>query len=376
MNRFDPHRIAAVLLVFTFVVSALGNAKPSPSPKPNAKASAKPSPKPTATPKPKKKSKGKAGNNGSGSKNATTVKPRTGREGTTITITYPSPIPSFPLPQRAEFYDAGVHGWVIEHGAGVWISWDGRKQLHYFAPAQVVANTPKHNVYTAVVPYGICGIVIKPKQATVTSVPAGIIQSSLTKVPNGYAKTNQGFTVIGQNVARYPATAKPTKNLEVWLDGQKGVHGKFGLTCDRYSLQATLKAEPKRVKVPPKGTSTLTGTFTASGPAQFINGKRITNPNKRPTLKIPFNGLSVYFHVNPGPWSLNPPAGTKLMTNTTGQVQATVSSDSPGIAQVQVIATGLGDANAPVEFYTPKPPPTPAPLAAVMGITPANTETA
>ncbi len=371
--------IALALAILWVALPAAGSAKASPSPKPSAKASAKPSPKPTATPQPKpkhkKKNKGK-----DNAKHGVTVSPKTGREGATITVTYPSPIPNYPLAQRAVLYDPGVHGWVIMHGAGDWVQWDSRSKLQYFASAKAAGNPSERDAYTAKVPFGICGILIKSKQATVTKLPTGLIQSGITPVPSGFAKTTSGVAIIGKGMTVYPAKTKPAKRLQVWLFGQPGPRGKFGLICDKYTMNVKVKAHPKKVTVPPAGSSLVTARFSIKGPAQFLNGKRITDPKKRPTQETPFRALGVYFKINPGKWTLAPLPGVTVLTDGNGVATATVTSAVSGAALIQAIATGLGDGHAKVTFVKkklkkkkkqkrkPRPPvhavatPTPAPL--------------
>jgi hypothetical protein len=314
---------ATLAALFHVTVPAIANA----APKPHASA------KPTAKPRPKAK--------------GVSVDPKSGPEGTAITITYPTPLPGYPLPKRALLRDPGVHGWVIMHGAGDWVQWDPRRNALYSAPAHGAGKSADRNTYKALVPYGICGIVIKAKQATVTKLPTGVIQSGITPVPSG----------------AYPSHDKPVKTLEVWLDGQKGAHGKFGLMCDKYTLNVKAKADPTTVIVPPAGSSTVTATVTVKGPAQFLNGKPWPKNKKRPELTTPIFNVDVWYHTTFGTLAPNPAI---VRTARDGTANATVSSGAPGVAVVQAVAPGLGDAAATVTFKKKEvlqSSPTPAPAA-------------
>lgn len=274
------------------------------------------------------------------SKNAASVSiaPKSGKEGTTVTITYPKALPEYPKPRHAIFYDPGVHGYYIARGAGVYVAYDARSRLKYTVPAAAVIGAAKKNKYTATIPPGICGIIIKSTQATLTHVPAGAVQGSPT--------------VIGQSMTKYPLKSSPGKTLQVWLVGEKGKPAKFSLTCDKYTFSVKVKADPKRVLVP--GSSDVTATLTVKGPAQVVVGAKIKKPAKPLNLLAPLAFEEVMFDTNFG--TLAPPAPAKVTTGTDGTAAVSVSSGDPGTATVRAVALGLGDGRATVKFYKLEPP--------------------
>lgn len=332
MTFFTRRAFATVVLPVACTLFACGVASPGPvsSPAPSSRPTATSTPKATAKPKAGSKQPSKS------SKNALTVSPDAGAEGTVVTLTYAKALAAYPQPLRAMIHDPGVHGWVVMHGAGDYVVFDPKKGLTYTASAKAAPPSSLRNAYTATIPGGICGIEIKPKQAAMTKIPVGFVQGT------------SSVLAIGQKIKRYGSTAtKPTKRLLIWLAGQAGKPAVFGLKCDKFTLSVKAKAKPKKVLVPPVGTSNVTATLKVKGPAQFLNGKPFPKGRPRPTITTPIAGIDVWFHSTCCTLAPNPAI---VRTNRAGKATATVSWGKKAVAVVQAVAPGLGDATAIVKF--------------------------
>jgi uncharacterized membrane protein YgcG len=264
---------------------------------------------------------------------ATIVKPVSGKEGTKVTIVYPSAVPDYPNALKAQIEDPGVHGYVIVRNAGIYVAWDGHKDSEYTVPAAAAGDAAKKNAYTLTIPPGVCGIVIKPEQATVSSVPAGRVQGN-------------GTTVVGQNVTTYPRTSSPAKVLSISLIGASGKPAKFKLACDTYTLSVSVAASPALVQ-PLPGASTVTATLAVRGPAQVEVAAKLTKPSNV-NVVTPLAFEDVMFDTTFG--TLAPPAPAKVRTGTDGTASVSVSSAQPGRAAVRGVALGVGDGRTDVQF--------------------------
>ncbi len=240
------------------------------------------------------------------------ISPSSGPEGPEITLTYPKAPATLPGPFTVSFHDGGEHGWqAVMKGAGSYVTYDTTKGLTYKATA--AANGSDGKSYKATVPDGICGLIIQSAQA--------------------------------------PAAAP--KVLDVSLNGPDGKPlpgtnpAKFALICDKYTLKASIKAVP--VKVLPDGVSasTVTANFSVTGPAQFINGKKIAKGSQPIILTTPLGLMMVNFHTNLGTLA---PSPSNVKTDLNGDAVVTITSADAGIAKVQAVASGVGDAIANVNF--------------------------
>jgi hypothetical protein len=280
---------------------------------------------------------GQANTASRGTPSSATVRPAAGREGTTVTMTYPSALPEYPKALKAVIEDPGVHGYVIVHNAGVYVAWDDKRDSKYTVPAVAAGDAAKKNAYRVTIPAGVCGIVIKPEQATVSSVPAGAIQGS-------------GVTVMGQGVTTYPRQTSPSKVLSIALGAAHVKPVRFNLSCDTYTLSVTATADPPLVE-PLPGSSTVTATLMVRGPAQVEVAARLTKPSRPVMLLTPLANEDVLFDTTFG--EMAPASPAKVRTGTDGTASVVVSSGIPGTAAVRGVALGVGDARTLVRFAQP-----------------------
>ncbi len=237
------------------------------------------------------------------------LNPGSGKEGAEITISYLKPPAILPNPASVKFYDAGEHGWyTVNNGAATYVAYDSTKGLAYTATAKINGTN-----YAATVPDGICGLIIQPAQAP--AIPPKVLEVS----------------IVGSDGQPIPGT-KPAK---------------FQLVCDKYTLKAKIVANPDKVLPDGVSQSTITANFTVTGPAQFINGKRIPHSAPSITLTTPLGLMMVNFHTNFGNLS---PTPSNVKTDLSGNAVVTITSADAGIAKVQAVAGGVGDAIVNVHF--------------------------
>lgn len=273
------------------------------------------------------------------------VTPRSGREGTTVTIKYPSAVKGFPQAEQVLIEDPGVHGYYFAHDAGIYITYDGRRDSKYTVPATAVAGSTAKNAYRFTIPEGVCGVILQSTQATVTKVPAGAIQGSPT--------------VVGQNVTKYPTkSSSGGKRLEVSIVGQKGKPATFSLTCDKYTVTVKVSGAPTDV-TPLPGASTVSATVTAKGAVQAVVGAKVKTPPDTPNAIIPIGRITVMFTTDFG--TMAPASPAKVVTGADGTGIVTISSGDPGTATAVAVAQGLGDGRATIEFTSPKKKKEPTP---------------
>lgn len=245
--------------------------------------------------------------------NGFSVSPASGPEGTQITVSYPKPQSAPPSGTTVKFFDAGEHGWVaVNNGAATYVTYDTKKGLGYTAPASVAtAPDANHVSYTATIPSGICGLIIQSAQAP----------------------------------------AAPPKSIAVSVVGPDGKElagtGYFNVICDKYTLKVTIKSSKDPVLPDGADQATVTATLTVTGPAQFINGKRLKPSDPKITLTSPLGLVMVHFNNSLGTIAPNP---ANVKTDLNGDAFVTVSSADAGIDKVQAIASGIGDAIVNVHF--------------------------
>ncbi|GEM_PF-2480950 len=225
------------------------------------------------------------------------------------------PVPSnFSAPTggavMAIFYDAGAHGWhAVQSGGGTYIQYDGTTGLKYSAAATKDAS----GNYTATVPDDICGDVILPQGAPPPQPK--VIEVTLTDA--------KGQPIPG---------VSPVK---------------LNLKCDIYNLKATIKANPDKLLADGIAASTVTANFSVTGPAKFINGKRIQKSQAPIILTTPLGLMEVHFNTSLGVLAPNP---ANVKTDLSGNASVTVTSADAGIAKVMAQASGVGDAQVNVHF--------------------------
>lgn len=242
------------------------------------------------------------------------LSPSSGPEGTVVTLTYPK-LASAPAQATVTFYDAGEHGfYAVNNGAATYIAYDPTAGLSYSAPAVATpSSSSKKSVYTATVPSGICGLIVQSSQE----------QAAPPKV--------LAVTLVGPDGKTVPGT-KPAN---------------FSLKCDKYTLSVKIKAVPDPVLPDGADQSTVTATLTVKGPAQFVNGVRVSPSAPKIVLVTPLGLTPVHFDNSMGVIVPNP---ANVKTDLAGNAVVTVSSADAGIDKVQAIAQGIGDAIVNVHF--------------------------
>lgn len=209
-------------------------------------------------------------------------------------------------PVTATFTDAGPHGWhAVQQGGGSFMQYDGTTGLKY--PATVIVNT---SGYIVTVPDDICGDIILPQGATLPE----------PKVVD--------LTIFGS-------------------DGKPVAVSKMDLKCDIYRLKATIKANPDKLLADGKDVSTVTANFSVTGPAKFINAKRIPHGTPPIMITTPLGLMGVHFNTSLGVIAPNP---ANVKTDLNGDATVTVTSTDAGIAKVMAQASGVGDAQVNVHF--------------------------
>ncbi len=243
----------------------------------------------------------------------TTTQPNAAQSGTpeggNVSISVPSTT-SVPTPVTATFYDAGPHGWhAVQQGGGTFIQYDGTTGLKYTSPATKDAS----GNYSATVPDDICGDIILP-QGAATPAPK-VVEVTLT----------------GSDGKPVPGVAP----------------AKMDLKCDIYHLAATSKANPDKVLADGVSASTVTANFSVTGPAKFVNGKRIGHGSAPIILTTPLGLMGVHFNTSLGVLAPNP---ANVKTDLSGNASVTVTSADAGIAKVMAQASGVGDTQVNVHF--------------------------
>ncbi len=245
------------------------------------------------------------------------INPGSGKEGTEITIVYPKAPSSLSGSATVKFYDAGEHGWyMVSGGAAVYVAYDSTKGLTYSAPATATGSNNNGASYTATVPQGICGFIIQSDQAT--PAPPKVLDVS----------------IAGPDGTPIPGT-HPTK---------------FNLICDKYTLKAKITANPDKVLPDGASQSTITANLSVTGPAQVVIGQKITKPTQPIILVSPLGLVMVHFNTSLGTIAPNP---ANVKTDLSGDAVVTLTSMDAGIAKVQAVASGIGDAIANV-YFEPK----------------------
>lgn len=241
------------------------------------------------------------------------IDPSSGKEGTVITVTYSNTPPPSSDPVTVSLHDAGEHGWhMVTGGAGTYVAYDSTTGLTYSAPATASSNNNGTN-YTATVPQGICGFIIQSEQAP--PPPPKVLDVSLSG-PDG--KPIPGT---------YPA--------------------QFSLICDTYTLKARIMANPAKVLPDGVSQSTITANLSVTGPAQLVIGQKITKPGKPIILVSPLGLVMVHFNTSLGTLAPNP---ANVKTDLGGNAVVTLTSADAGVAKVQAVASGIGDAIVNVNF--------------------------
>ncbi len=244
--------------------------------------------------------------------NAFSVTPSSGPEGTTVTFTYPKTSTPPPAGSSLKFYDAGEHGYyAVNNGAATYVTYDSKTGLSYTAGAATAPADSTHLSYTATVPSGICGLVIQSAQAP----------------------------------------AAPPKSLQVSLVGPDGKQvagtGTFDLICDKYTLNMTIKSSKDPVLPDGADQTTITANLTVRGPAQFVNGVKVKPSAPKIMLVSPLGLVMVHFNTSLGTIAPNP---ANVKTDLSGDAVVTLTSADAGIAKVQAVAQGIGDATLNVHF--------------------------
>lgn len=265
----------------------------------------------------------------SASKSSLSIKPSKGPEGTKVIITSSKPLPFFPQKATAVFYDPGVHGYHIEHnGAAIFIAYDPHSKITYKVPAVADLKSKNKNVYTAVVPPGMCGITIGPS--------SGI------------------NTIIGAHIKKIPPASSP-KVLLVSLEGpnnQTVKSAKFALKCPSATFNIKLKADPKKVPADGVSTSTITATLNLKVPVMIVVGAKITKPTTQMFQNVPLAYFVLHFNTDLGILS---PIPSNIQTDLSGNAIVTISSNAAGTANVHAQASGMADAHVNVKFEAPVP---------------------
>ncbi len=213
-------------------------------------------------------------------------------------------------PIMATLYDAGPHGWhAVQSGGGSYMQYDGTTGLKY----KVTATGDGSSGYAITIPDDMCGDIILPQGATPPAPK--VIQITLTDA--------SGKAIPG---------ASPTK---------------FDLKCDIYTLQATIKANPDKVLADGIAASSVTANFSVTGPAKFVNSKRIPRTQTPIIQTTPLGLMEVHFTTSLGVLTPNP---ANVKTNLNGDATVSVSSADAGIAKVIAQASGVGDAQVNVHF--------------------------
>lgn len=241
---------------------------------------------------------------------ANPTSPASGPEGTSINMSLPTGSQA-PAQVTAVFTDPGEHGYVaMQQGGGTFVTYDPTKNLKYSAPATKNAD----GSYSFEAPAGMCGLNIVSAQEP--AIPPKIVQVILT----------------GPNGEPLPG-AKPQS---------------FALQCDKYTLN--IKLDSSKDPVLPDGVdqTTITVTLSVTGPAQFVNGKRLGPHDQKPVLTSPLGLITVNFSTDLG--VMNPPAPANIKTDKSGVATVTLSSSDAGIAKVRAVALGIGDASVNVHF--------------------------
>src|SRR5579864_7456834 len=185
-----------------------------------------------------------------------------GAEGSTLSVSTPAGT-SVKGPVTATFYDAGPHGWhPVSGGAAIYMAYDATSGLSYNAAATPNAD----GRYTVTVPTDMCGYIIQSSQEA----------SAGPKVLKVTLKDADGNVIAGAS----PST--------------------YNLTCDKYTLNVTIKASKDPVLPDGADQSVVTANLSVTGPAQFINGTRIKPGQPKPTLTTPLGLVMVHFNSSLG----------------------------------------------------------------------------
>ncbi|MDE2071566.1 MAG: hypothetical protein KGI70_02440 [Patescibacteria group bacterium] len=241
------------------------------------------------------------------------LSPSSGPEGTVVSIKVPKGT-SVPAGAQLVLTDAGEHGYVAkQQGGGMFVAYDPTKGLTYKIPATLEANGDNYSSYSAEVPQGVCGLIIKSVQE-----------------PNPQPKVLSA-TLVGPDEVPVP-----------------GVSGSFSVTCDTFTLKIVTTASQDPVLPDGVDQSTVTATLTVKGPAQFINGQRIKAGGQKPVIETPLGLTPVEFTTDLG--TLNPASPAKVTTDLSGRASVTITSADAGIASVRAIAPGIGDAKQQIHF--------------------------
>lgn len=225
-------------------------------------------------------------------------------------INIPSANNSASGPIMAEFYDAGPHGWhAVQSGVGSYMQYDGTTGLKY----KTAATKDPSGGYTVTVPDDICGDVILPQGASVPA-PKSVVVTLMS------------------------ADGKPLAGVAPY---------KFDLKCDIYYLKATISASPDHLLADGIAASTVTANFSVTGPAKFINSKRIPRTQAPIIQTTPLGLMEVHFNTSLG---VLVPSPANVKTDLNGDAVVTVTSADAGIAKVMAQASGVGDAQISVHF--------------------------
>ncbi len=231
-------------------------------------------------------------------------------EGDSVSIPVSSNFTASAGPMTATFYDAAPHGWhAVQGGGGAYMQYDGTTGLKY----KETATKDASGKYMVTVPDDICGDVILPQGAT-PPVPKAI-----------------QITLTGANGQSIPGLSPTT----------------FNLKCDIYRLKATINANPDKLLADGMAFSTVTANFSVTGPAKFINGKRIPRSQTPIIQTTPLGLMEVHFNTSLGTLAPNP---ANIKTDLSGNASVTVTSGDAGIAKVMAQASGVGDAQVNVHF--------------------------
>jgi hypothetical protein len=241
------------------------------------------------------------------------VTPASGPEGTQISFSVPKTT-AVGTPVTATITDSGEHGYVaVQAGGGSYVKYDDTKGLTYSAPASAAPDGDNVK-YSVTVPQGVCGLVIKSENEPMP--PPKVVTVALNG-PDG----------------------KPIAGMKPFT---------FQVTCDVFTLKVVTKATKDPVLPDGVDNTTITATFTVSGPAQFINAQRIPPGGQKPIITTPLGLMMVNVTTNLG--VMNPGSPANIKTDLNGEVSVVLSSNDAGIADVRFVASGVGDAKQQIHF--------------------------